>query len=127
MTTKCCLRYSYSSLIFATSFSCPMRFAWISEGDIKVWGLIRGGVFSPFRLTQASTEIPAKTITAPIHWPAVSLWLYMNTEKSIVKSFLVSVIVLEKDQDECERGSGGSQTYTRVKEPKCCRVSKMNS
>ena len=48
----------------------------------------------PRRFIQASTDIPANTTAAPSHCPLVNLWLYTMTERIMVKSFRVSVMVL---------------------------------
>ena len=49
----------------------------------------------------------------------------MITERSIVNSFLVRVIVLQKNLNDLGEGEKGGNTYTNVKLPKCCKVSKM--
>ncbi len=62
----------------------------------------------PLRVTKASTEIPANTIPAPSHWPGVNECLYTTTDKSIVNSLRVSVMVLaeEASMQVVEGGKG---------------------
>ena len=84
-------------------------------------------VGEPLRFTKASTEIPQKTTAAPSHCPPVSLWLYMTTERSIVNNLRVNVIVLVIKGEMTRFLKGESETHTRVRDPKCWRVSKMNN
>jgi hypothetical protein len=55
------------------------------------------------------------------------LWLYTMTERSIVKSLRVRVIVLMSLVSENRGKAVVDNAYTRVRDPKCCSVSKMNN
>ena len=49
---------------------------YLSTGNVKISSVASKRERNrPLRFTHASTEIPAKTMPAPAHWPSVSLWL----------------------------------------------------